>query len=112
MRHCGKFSESRIDLIEGNLSQIKFDMIITSREITGVFNSNLNFNTGGGLTYSLDCSGKDIHFLIVAQFFTLIFSQSALVLWLKMQYYRELVPLIEQGSPQPLDKTLALLGPH
>ena len=24
----------------------------------------------------------------------------------------ELVPLIEQGSPQPLDKTLALLGPH
>jgi len=42
----------------------------------------------------------------------MISSKSAIAQWLKLQYYRELVPLIEQGSPQPLDKTLALLGPH
>ena len=45
-------------------------------------------------------------------FFTLIFSQSAIALWLKLQYYMELVLLIEQGSPQPLDKTLTLLWAH
>ena len=30
--------------------------------------------------------------------------------WLKCRYYMELVPLRKQGSPQPLDKTLALRG--
>ena len=43
---------------------------------------------------------------------TLMSSQSAIAQWLKLQNYRELVPLIEQGCPQPLVKTLALLGPH
>ena len=43
---------------------------------------------------------------------TLISSQSAIAQSLKLRYYRELVPLIALGSPQPLVKTLALLGPH
>ena len=30
----------------------------------------------------------------------------------KVPVYRQLVPLREQGSPQPLDKTLVLLGLH
>ena len=45
-------------------------------------------------------------------FFTLIYSQSAIAQCIKLQYYRELVHLIELGSPQPLVITLALLGPH
>ena len=30
----------------------------------------------------------------------------------QMQYYRQLVPLIELDSPQPLVKSVALLGLH
>ena len=43
-------------------------------------------------------------------FFTLISSKSAIAQCLKLQYYRELVPLIKLGPPQPLVKTLALLS--
>ena len=47
-------------------------------------------------------------------FYTLTTGQSAISIsqWLKWRYYRELVLLIEQGSPQTLIKALALLGPH
>ena len=45
-------------------------------------------------------------------FLTLISRKSVIAQWLKMQYYRELVHLIEQGSHQPLVKTLVLLGPN
>jgi len=45
-------------------------------------------------------------------FFTLISSQSVIAQCLRLRYYRELVPLIELGSPQSLVKTLALFGLH
>ena len=71
---------------------------------------NIVFNFRDGCNNSRSNKKSKWIFADAFNTFTSIPSHAAIAL--KWQYYRQLVPLRVRGSPQPLDKTLALLGPH